>query len=73
MAAHKDYYENYGVEHEEFQAIWLGIAAEGHAEMKAFRVKGTGRKPEVHERLKDSYYVIREEWKREDISDVSNS
>lgn len=63
MAVHEDYYANYGVELEKISRLWLGIAREGElCSLSSFRVKGTGKTPRYHERLKQSYEVIQNEW-----------
>ena len=65
MAVHDDYYENYGVEWFEIKEIYLGAGIagkKGPIAMEAFRLKGWGDKPEFHERLKQSYDIVKESW-----------
>lgn len=72
MSVHRDYYVNYGVEFERAKTLWIGAAEEGTAELLPVPMKGFGRKTEVHERLKDSYYIVQKEWKGEVTSEISD-
>ena len=65
MMIHDDYYENYGVEYIEIEHINVGIAGEGNdmrIHLEAFALKGWGRNVTYHERLKQSYYEVKEFW-----------
>ncbi|MCR1839174.1 hypothetical protein [Murimonas intestini] len=67
MAVHDDYYENYGVEWFRIKEIWLGAGTAGQKEpiaMEALRLKGWGDKPVFHERLKQSYDIVKESWEK---------
>lgn len=66
MTIHDDYYKNYGVEELRIGEMHAGIGLAGAQEavaMKAAPLAGTG-KPEWHERLKKSYYIVSEAWNR---------
>lgn len=67
MQIHDDYYEHYGIVNQKISAIYAGI---GTAEqdgnriaMGRFALKGWGRNPTYHERLKKSYYIIQNVWR----------
>ena len=62
MRAHEDYYENYGVELSRIDTIWMGISSENDISLSSFPVKGFGWRITWHERLKQSYKVIRKIW-----------
>lgn len=62
MRAHEDYYENYGVELSRIDTIWMGVSSENDITLSSFPVKGFGRRITWHERLKQSYKVIRKIW-----------
>ena len=65
MMIHDDYYENYGVEYIKIEHINVGIAGEGNdmrIHLEAFPLKGWGRNVTYHERLKQSYYEVKEFW-----------
>lgn len=72
MSVHRDYYENYGVEFQKVKHIWFGVAHNGTADFQNVRIKGLGRKFKVHERLKDSYDVVKKEWKEEETGELSD-
>lgn len=72
MSVHKDYYENYGVEFQRAESLWIGVVHEGTAELLEVPVKGAGKRIETHERLKDSYYVVQKEWKEEAVHEISD-
>lgn len=68
MTIHKDYYENYGREDEAIRTMYVGV---GEKESSyAIRMEGVPlfgwdyNEVEYHERLKQSYYVIQEEWRK---------
>lgn len=66
MMVHDDYYEHYGVENLHIDAMYVGIGPAGAAEktipMAELPLKGWGKKVLVTERLKESYYILRECW-----------
>lgn len=63
MKIHDDYYENYGVEHLEIDHMKIGVGNGAKTiEMKTFNLENLGNKPEYHERLKDSYYILQDYW-----------
>lgn len=67
MMIHDDYYECYGVENLEINKMYVGIAANSDREyripMQPFELKGWGMNVASHERLKKSYYILKEYWK----------
>ena len=63
MKAHGDYYEHYGVELSTVDTIWMGISSDADVSLRAFEVKGFGRRILWHERMKQSYEVIRQAWR----------
>ena len=67
MKIHDDYYEHYGVEYMKINHMNVGIGGDGKdIEMKRFNLEGWGKNPEYHERLKDSYYILKDYWKKTD-------
>lgn len=66
MMIHDDYYENYGVEYIKIDEIHVGISDEEHSKfripMESFALKGWGKTVTYHERLKKSYYMLKEYW-----------
>ena len=66
MKIHADYYECYGVEYLVIDSINVG-AGDGTEtiEMVPFELEKLGRKPEYHERLKESYYILQDCWTAE--------
>ena len=66
---HDDYYEHYGVENLKISRIYVGVGKEGQSDeisMGEMELKGWGRKPTYHERLKEGYYAMRKVWKEEE-------
>ena len=63
MRIHDDYYECHGVEYLSIDSINVGVG-DGSTiiEMSSFPLKKLGDNPEYHERLKESYYILQEEW-----------
>lgn len=63
MKIHDDYYDNYGVEHLKIKSLNTGIG-DGSQEinMVDYELEKLGKKPEYHERLKDSYYILQDYW-----------
>ena len=66
MMVHDDYYENYGVEYIHIDEMHVGIADSENAEyripMDSFALEGWGRNVTYHERLKESYYILKDYW-----------
>lgn len=66
MMVHDDYYEHYGVENLQVDEIYVGAACYGETKyrvpMASFALKGWGKDPTAHERLKRSYYILRDYW-----------
>ena len=69
MMIHDDYYENYGVEEIQIDKMYVGIGTEENKnqriEMEEFALTGWGKNVTYHERLKESYYMIKEIWSKE--------
>ena len=63
MKIHDDYYKNHGVEYLRIDHISVG-AGDGSQtiELHEFPLKPLGKKPEYHERLKKSYYILQDYW-----------
>lgn len=68
MMIHDDYYEKYGVEEIQIDRMYVGIGTEENKEqrikMEAFELQGWGQNVTYHERLKESYYIIKEAWNK---------
>ena len=66
MMIHDDYYECYGVENIQIDEMFVGISDKENTKyrihMEPFQLKGWGRKVTYHERLKKSYYMIKDYW-----------
>ncbi len=66
MKIHDDYYENYGVEYIQIDEMHIGIADEKSAAyripMETFSLDGWGKTVTYHERLKESYYMLKDYW-----------
>ncbi len=60
MQVHDDYYENYGIVNLSIKEIYAGIgeASDDNTRigMGKIPLKGWGKNPTYHERLKQSYY-----------------
>lgn len=68
---HDDYYEHYGIENLTISEIYAGIGTEGQTEtvpMGKVELKGWGRNPTYHERLKEGYYAMQQLWTKEAVS-----
>ena len=67
MLIHDDYYQHYGREDKEIEEIYLGIADRQEnrvVKMEKMPVSGwDSDEIYYHERLKQSYYIIQEEWR----------
>lgn len=66
MKIHDDYYENYGVEYIQTEELYIGIGEDDGSgyriPMESFALEGWGKKVTYHERLKESYYMLKEYW-----------
>ena len=63
MFIHDDYYENYGVEYISIQHIAAGAGdGEKKIEMEEKELKPLSKTPAYHERLKKSYFLIKDYW-----------
>ena len=67
MMIHDDYYEHYGVENLHIEEMYVGLASSqdysGHRiEMEPFELEGWGKTVTYHERLKESYYILKDYW-----------
>ncbi len=64
MQIHDDYYDgNYGIEHITIDGITVGIGTnEKRIPMEYVKLEGWENNPTYHERLKSSYYVMKELW-----------
>ncbi|MBQ8390832.1 MAG: hypothetical protein IJX52_07645, partial [Oscillibacter sp.] len=63
MEVHRDYYTCYGVETRRLTACWIGLGdGSEDISMYSFKPEPLERKPAWRERLKESYYVVREHW-----------
>jgi len=72
MMVHDDYYANYGVENLHINEIYAGVGCSGgtgyRIPMASFPLKGWGRRPAAHERLKRSYDILRDYWAQADAA-----
>lgn len=71
MEVHDDYYTNYGVEWTAIRQLYLGVGIPGSqaaVAMSPFALRGWGEKFAYHERLKQSYDVVRNSWGEQDAS-----
>ena len=67
MMIHDDYYENYGVESIHIDEMYVGFATEksaqeGRIPLGKLELTGWGKTVTSHERLKESYYMLKEYW-----------
>ena len=71
MNVHDDYYENYGIENLNIDKMYVGIGDESikakTIPMDYMKLKGWGNKPTYHERLKSSYYIVKNLWSTKKI------
>lgn len=69
MEIHDDYYNgNYGVDYIEINKLYAGVGnqdTEGSIVLGEVALKGWGKHPSYHERLKASYYIVQEMWKED--------
>lgn len=67
MKIHDDYYECYGVEPITIDKMYVGVGNEGsNIGMKEFKLEGWGNDVTYHERLKKSYYILKNYWDSEE-------
>ncbi|MBQ8280165.1 MAG: hypothetical protein IJZ23_10020 [Roseburia sp.] len=63
MYIHDDYYEVFGVEYLTIDSMKVGAGTgEVEIQMEEFELEPLGKKPKYHERLKESYYILKEFW-----------
>ena len=67
MMIHDDYYLHYGVENLHIDQLYIGAALAGNKEegrirMVPFALEGWGKNVTYHERLKESYYILKDYW-----------
>ena len=65
MNIHDDYYEHYGIEYIQIDALYAGVCrggADTRVQLAPFALKGWGNDPSYHERLKESYYILQNYW-----------
>lgn len=66
MMIHDDYYECYGVENLHIDEMYVGLGSgENSGErirMEPFALEGWGKTVTYHERLKESYYILKDYW-----------
>ena len=64
MMIHDDYYKNYGIEEMKIDNIYVGIGYDGDnlISLNSFDLIGWGENVTYHERLKKSYYILKEYW-----------
>ena len=66
MKIHDDYYENYGVEEIPISKLYLGVCKLNQvkaAKMSPIKLDGWHDRPTYHERLKKSYFILKEDWR----------
>lgn len=74
MKIHDDYYEHYGVEEIEIDELYAGAASgdmEGRIRTGSLALEGWGEDVTYHERLKESYYIMKEYWTSTEDDDPS--
>ena len=66
MMIHDDYYEHYGVEYLHIDEMWVGFSwdeeNDARIPMSSFPLEGWDKSVTYHERLKESYYILKEYW-----------
>lgn len=69
MEIHDDYYDdNYGVAYQTIDRLYIGIGtktAKDRIRMVPLKLEGWGNRVTYHERLKSSYYILKELWSAE--------
>ncbi len=59
---HDDYYKKYGVEDMEIDEIYVGVSSDKNIKLSKYELE-SWQDAEYHERLKKSYYIIKDYWK----------
>ena len=69
MMIHDDYYKKYGVENMQIDRMYIGagLSAEQLIKLNEVALKGWGTNVTYHERLKKSYYILKNYWTSGDI------
>ena len=64
MMIHDDYYKNYGIEEMSIDKMYIGIGLESQnlISLDSVSLSGWGNKVTYHERLKQSYYILKNYW-----------
>lgn len=66
MMIHDDYYECYGIENYHIGEMYVGVGAKADTTyripMAPFALKGWGKNVTYHERLKRSYFILKDYW-----------
>ena len=63
MMIHDDYYKNYGIKEMNIDKLYIGLGYEDEdIELKKFNLKGWDKNVTYHERLKDSYFILKDYW-----------
>ena len=75
MMIHDDYYLHYGVEYIQIDEMYVGISdgdsKEHRIPLDAFPLEGWGTEVTYHERLKESYYILKDYWNSHDRQDTA--
>ena len=68
MTVHDDYYDgNYGIEYITIDEMYIGLSdgtKEGRIHLYSQALEGWGNKVTYHERLKPSYYILQNVWRK---------
>ncbi len=65
---HDDYYKHYGIQGQKVREIYLGLGSgqgAGEIPMAAFALENWGRRIDFHQRLKQSYEIVKNCWVNE--------
>lgn len=64
MMIHDDYYEHYGIEEMSIDKMYIGIGLDNEdlISLDSVSLVGWGDKVNYHERLKQSYYILKDYW-----------
>lgn len=63
MMIHDDYYKNYGIKEMNIDKLYIGLGYEDEdIELKKFNLAGWDKNVTYHERLKDSYFILKDYW-----------
>ena len=69
MMIHDDYYEHYGIENLQIDEMYVGLScgeSEYRIPMAAVELEGWGKTVTYHERLKESYAMLKQYWAQAD-------